>query len=96
MSWDYPDGMKLANNDDHRWEIFHQAWMDSMPIIMATFPTQASTITRGYDVADSMVVDDYIDYRSYFFGYRTVLSKTPLVETTRLDQDTSSWAVTLG
>ena len=66
VSWSYPDGMTLANNDDHRWEMFHQDWMDSMKTHhLSTFPTQASTITRGYDVGSAMLADDYIDFSEF-------------------------------
>ena len=41
-----------------------------------------------------MVVDDYIDYRAYFRLQNSWTAEDVSVETTRLDLDTSSWAVT--
>ena len=39
--------MVLANNDDHRWELFYQDWLNS---VGNNIPNQASTLTKGYDL----------------------------------------------
>ena len=39
--------MILANNDDHRWELFYQDWLNS---VGNNIPNQASTLTKGYDL----------------------------------------------
>lgn len=52
LDWTYPEGMQLANNDDHRWELFHQNWMANMKSDHPDFPTEASTISKGYQIPD--------------------------------------------
>lgn len=56
LGWSYPDGMKYANNDDHRWELFHQTWMDERNAASTGFPTQASTLQQGYAVLNEQVI----------------------------------------
>ena len=43
--------MKLANNDDHRWETFYSAWLSS---VGQGIPNKASTITKGYNVPSAI------------------------------------------
>lgn len=50
LGWSYPAGMKYANNDDHRWELFHQTFMNERNAVNSTYPTQASTLQKGYQV----------------------------------------------
>ena len=50
LGWSYPEGMKYANNDDHRWELFHQTFMNERNAVNSTYPTQASTLQKGYQV----------------------------------------------
>ena len=56
MQHDEPDtvwtDMKLANNDDHRWETFYSAWLSS---VGQSIPNKASTITKGYNVPSSAI-----------------------------------------
>ncbi|MDC0600383.1 hypothetical protein OAO65_03645 [Flavobacteriales bacterium] len=50
VGWSYPEGMKFANNDDHRWELFHQTFMNERNAINSLYPTQASTLQKGYQI----------------------------------------------
>ena len=50
VGWSYPEGMKFANNDDHRWELFHQTFMNERNAISNLYPTQASTLQKGYQI----------------------------------------------
>ena len=44
--------MVLANNDDHRWELFYQDWLNT---VGNNIPNQASTLTKGYDLPNQEV-----------------------------------------
>ena len=54
LGWSYPSGMKYANNDDHRWELFHQNWMNTMSLNYPVFQDSASTLQRGYQVTGNI------------------------------------------
>ncbi|MDG2426288.1 MAG: hypothetical protein P8M07_06875, partial [Flavobacteriales bacterium] len=58
LGWTYPDGMKLANNDDHRWELYHQTWMDTRNTADSDHLKAASTLQRGYQIPNTSIVSD--------------------------------------
>ena len=68
----FPKGMRLANNDDHRWSIFHQGWLDEVHTATANsseqVPAGPSTINRAYQVPNpdiagaGLSLDDFADY----------------------------------
>ena len=69
LGWSYPPGMMLANNDDHRWDLFHQKWMQDTMIVtngIDDFPDKASTILRGYNAPDNALsAFDFLNSANY-------------------------------
>ena len=58
--------MVLANNDDHRWELFYQDWLNS---VGNNIPNQASTLTKGYDLPNLEVAGTgALTLRHYRYG----------------------------
>ena len=49
LGWSYPKGMRYANNDDHRWELFHQTYLTERNTADPEYPAQASTLQKGYN-----------------------------------------------
>lgn len=50
LGWSYPKGMRYANNDDHRWELFHQTYLTERNTANPEYPAQASTLQKGYNI----------------------------------------------
>ena len=70
----YPDGMKLANNDDPRWSLYHENWLSTMrpnyPQSQVGHTWEVSTIARGYQTgnANSALSEHETAFMEYTLG----------------------------
>lgn len=58
LDWQYPPGMKLANNDDERWELYHQSWLGMMRYHYSDFRDSLSTVFAGHQGRDFITSED--------------------------------------